>query len=99
MCPCRSDRCLEGGPARRRCGAHGEATRRWRLATNSGLCYHTRCNRAPVAQLDRVTDYESGGRRFESCRARQVPASSWFLRRLLTRRVLDNTAVHFAVRP
>ena len=24
---------------------------------------------APVAQLDRVTDYESVGRRFESCRA------------------------------
>ena len=26
--------------------------------------------RAPVAQLDRVPDYESGGRRFESSRAR-----------------------------
>ena len=26
---------------------------------------------APVAQLDRVPDYESGGRRFESCPARQ----------------------------
>jgi hypothetical protein len=26
---------------------------------------------APVAQLDRVPDYESGGRTFESCRARQ----------------------------
>ena len=26
---------------------------------------------APVAQLDRVPDYESGGYRFESCRARQ----------------------------
>ncbi len=26
---------------------------------------------APVAQLDRVPDYESVGRRFESCRARQ----------------------------
>ncbi len=25
---------------------------------------------APVAQLDRVSDYESGGRRFESCQAR-----------------------------
>ena len=30
----------------------------------------TERNHAPVAQLDRVTDYESGGRRFESCRAR-----------------------------
>ncbi len=28
---------------------------------------------APVAQLDRVPDYESGGRRFESFRARQFP--------------------------
>ena len=27
---------------------------------------------APVAQLDRVPDYESGGRTFESCRARQT---------------------------
>ena len=27
---------------------------------------------APVAQLDRVTDYESGGRRFESSRARHL---------------------------
>jgi hypothetical protein len=25
---------------------------------------------APVAQLDRASDFESGGRRFESCRAR-----------------------------
>src|SRR5687767_3407029 len=28
-------------------------------------------NRAPVAQLDRAPDFESVGRRFESCRARQ----------------------------
>ncbi len=28
-------------------------------------------NYAPIAQLDRVTDYESVGRRFESCWARQ----------------------------
>ena len=28
-------------------------------------------NHAPIAQLDRVTDYESVGRRFESCWARQ----------------------------
>jgi hypothetical protein len=27
--------------------------------------------KAPVAQLDRAPDYESGGRRFESFRARQ----------------------------
>ena len=27
---------------------------------------------APVAQLDRVPDYESVGRRFESCRVRHI---------------------------
>ena len=27
---------------------------------------------APVAQLDRASDYESEGRRFESCRAYQI---------------------------
>src|SRR5207248_1301105 len=30
-----------------------------------------RCARAPVAQLDRAPDYESGGQEFESLRARQ----------------------------
>ena len=29
-------------------------------------------DRAPVAQLDRAPDFESVGRRFESCRARQA---------------------------
>ncbi len=29
--------------------------------------------KAPVAQLDRVSDYESGGRRFESFRVRHFP--------------------------
>src|SRR5687767_2124645 len=28
---------------------------------------------APLAQLDRASGYEPGGRRFESCRARQSP--------------------------
>ena len=28
---------------------------------------------APVAQLDRVSGYEPGGREFESLRARQIP--------------------------
>ena len=28
--------------------------------------------RAPLAQLDRASGYEPGGRRFESCRARQI---------------------------
>ncbi len=31
---------------------------------------------APIAQLDRVTDYESVGRRFESCWARQKQQGS-----------------------
>src|SRR5262249_6069988 len=31
-----------------------------------------RIAQAPVAQLDRAPDYESGGRRFESFRARQI---------------------------
>ena len=35
-----------------------------------GGCY-VPLHRAPVAQLDRVPDYESGGRRFESFLARQ----------------------------
>ncbi len=28
-------------------------------------------SRAPVAQLDRASDFESAGRRFKSCRAHQ----------------------------
>ena len=31
---------------------------------------------APVAQLDRAPDYESGGQEFESLRARQIPPSA-----------------------
>ena len=31
-------------------------------------------HQAPVAQLDRASDYESGGQEFESLRARQNPA-------------------------
>ena len=40
---------------------------------------------APVAQLDRVPDYESGGRRFESFRARQFPLLTVFGARGTTR--------------
>ena len=32
---------------------------------------------APVAQLDRAPDFESVGRRFESCRARQIVKSTF----------------------
>ena len=31
---------------------------------------------APVAQLDRVPDYESGGYRFDSCRAHHLSGNS-----------------------
>ena len=31
---------------------------------------------APVAQLDRASDYESEGRMFESCRVRQDPKAN-----------------------
>ena len=36
---------------------------------------------APVAQLDRVPDFESVGRRFESCRAHSLPAKGICSRR------------------
>ena len=35
------------------------------------LWYHCRSLEAPVAQVDRASDFESAGRRFESCRAYQ----------------------------
>ncbi len=34
---------------------------------------------APVAQLDRAFDYESKGRKFESCRAHQKPLIFFWL--------------------
>ena len=34
-------------------------------------CFAAQSKDAPVAQLDRAPDFESVGRRFESCRARQ----------------------------
>ena len=39
--------------------------------------------RAPVAQLDRAPDFESVGRRFESCRARQPSLADVTLARRL----------------
>ena len=44
-------------------------------ACGSGGMAHTSCGpakKAPVAQLDRAPDYESGGRTFESFRARHL---------------------------
>lgn len=40
--------------------------------SNPSLSANSTLEDAPVAQLDRVPDYESGGRRFESSRARQI---------------------------
>ncbi len=49
----------------------------WSKLSPEGLIFchnmsRTPRNRAPVAQLDRVHDYESCGRRFESFLARQL---------------------------
>ena len=44
-------------------------------------CPYVAASRAPVAQLDRAPDYESGGRRFESFRARHFPTSHDSMRR------------------
>ncbi len=41
---------------------------------------------APVAQLDRVPDFESVGRRFESCRAHSLPGELLRGRRICSRR-------------
>ena len=38
---------------------------KYALSLIFGICFDSH---APVAQLDRVPDYESGGCRFESCR-------------------------------
>jgi|WetSurSiteA1Bulk_404760.scaffolds.fasta_scaffold00442_11 hypothetical protein len=38
-----------------------------------GICKVLILNYAPVAQLDRAFDYESKGRKFESCRAHFKP--------------------------
>ena len=56
------------GPQRPMAAERARRGRPWRRQSKP------RCQRqAPVAQLDRAPDYESGGRRFESFRARQIP--------------------------
>ena len=59
-------------------GKAASALRSWLLALGSSLfalsptlIYHSP-TQAPVAQLDRVPDYESGGRTFESCRVHHL---------------------------
>src|SRR5215471_10543480 len=44
---------------------HGEGSKPQVRRYIIGVC-------APLAQLDRASGYEPGGRRFESCRARQI---------------------------
>src|ERR1700722_4103734 len=47
-----------------------------RARRRSGLAFATlKRTYAPVAQLDRAPDYESGGQEFESLRARHQPSS------------------------
>ncbi len=41
------------------------------IDSNGVLWYHPVSSVAPVAQVDRASDFESAGRRFESCRAYQ----------------------------
>ena len=55
----------------------------------------TVCRSAPVAQLDRAPDYESGGQRFESFRARQ-PSQPISHRYAQSVRVSGPAAPHFA---
>ena len=43
----------------------------WNFLRNAGKVLILQC--APVAQLDRAFDYESKGRKFESCRAHHKP--------------------------
>src|SRR5690242_12427335 len=48
--------------------------------------------RAPVAQLDRAPDYESGGQRFESFRARHFPFTAASMRKALVLTILALSA-------
>jgi hypothetical protein len=56
---------------------YSDCTRQWRAP---GLEMPTK--NAPVAQLDRAPDYESGGQEFESLRARQIFRLSQLVTRL-----------------
>ena len=50
---------------------------------------------APVAQLDRVSDYESGGCEFDSCQARQKSGCSvaWLSRLLWEQKAAGSNPV------
>ena len=61
-----------------RCAASAGAAGRRRPVCRANRCGRLRNSstspRAPLAQLDRASGYEPGGRRFESCRARDQPS-------------------------
>ena len=67
------------------------------LAFSAYMCYHTlahpRMRHAPIAQLDRVTDYESVGRGFESLSAYQkIQIPLWGVWNFLYTEGLERTA-------
>ena len=51
---------------------------RWQAS--AGVALKCLAKNAPVAQLDRASDYESEGRTFESFRARHIPLNLPWLR-------------------
>src|SRR5688572_14378681 len=55
-------------------------------SNKNGRSYLLESQRAPVAQLDRASDFESGGRGFESLRAHHLPSIASFFKFL--RRVI-----------
>ena len=69
-----------------------------RLAFFKHLCYHTlahpRMRHAPIAQLDRVTDYESVGRGFESLSAYQKYGIGFCLSHIFIFLVAGNSPRH-----
>ena len=66
-------------PVASRINSHGQMPAAFfMLAFDGGIWYITRRflqSRAPVAQLDRASDYESEGCRFDSCQARHLRKS------------------------
>ena len=68
------------GSRRRTAGVVAWSSKRARCSSIDSRSSFILTVRAPVAQLDRAPDFESVGRRFESCRARQPPAAVGFAR-------------------
>jgi hypothetical protein len=57
----------------------GKAVDPFELSFGSASIQPDKTNRAPVAQLDRASDYESEGRMFESCRAHHENKSTYWI--------------------